>query len=600
MSTIRWGGAKRGALGTAALASLVVWGCEGTHLFVPITVGPQIIDLSIPASVQSGDSMSVAVSALGLVRVDSIVATVRIGSFEQTQVARQAGILSGFSAAFDFPIPTAVSDTRGTVEAYAVDAQHNVGPLSSITLRTVDTAPPAVAISIDSPTIGVGTQIEVTIAAQDNIGLSEVGFQILDLQGDTIAEVRVPETGSDIVTSLLYTVPFDLELGQAVVVGIAVDHAGLVTMSLPVPIALTDVDIPEVEVLTPDTGALEPAQEPVFAQIRIHDNDAVDSVRIDGVAHRGSPTLGTDTVVVRFLPTVVAFGTPISDTILQRNLAPSADSTKETAYIRAVAYDRHGNVSRDSVEISLLIDDVPPFVEIRSPIPGSIKGIGDSILVESFFWELTAPIMSGVRTLELEGLAFRGDPELGTFNTVPRFNKRTITFDPPDVSPNGLLVRRFLTATSDATSEPVHIIATATDAWGNARADTVQIRVVHDTIPPTIIIEAPVAGSGQTVGDSTFIRATAFEPEGPDQSGVASISFDGVSYRFNPGFARFDQFLKYTARTFNFFPSPTLVGQGAWLQPTGDTTLETVWLRVIARDQLGNTSIDSVNVMLTP
>ena len=124
MSTIRWGGARRGALVTAALASLLAWGCEGTHLFVPITVGPQIIDLSIPASVQSGDSMSVAVSALGLVRVNSIVATVRIGSFEQTQVARQAGILSGFSAAFDFPIPTAVSDTLGTVEAYAVDAQH--------------------------------------------------------------------------------------------------------------------------------------------------------------------------------------------------------------------------------------------------------------------------------------------------------------------------------------------------------------------------------------------------------------------------------------------------------------------------------------------
>jgi hypothetical protein len=597
-------GARRGVV-LAALVGLFVWGCDGANVFAPVTVGPEITDLSAPVSVDAGEALEIAVRALGLVRVDSIVATVRVGDFEQTQVAQQTGILSDYSASFQFPIPTVISDTLGTVEAFAVDAQHNVGGLSAVTVRAIDLTPPTVSVALRSAQIGLGTQIEVMLAAADNIGLDQVGFQLYDPVGDEVLdEVLVDQEGTDAERSIFYTVPESLPLGQAQVIGIAIDHAEIRSTASPLTVTLTDVELPEVQVLTPEGGAYAPAQEPLFTKVRLNDNDAVDSVRVDGVAYRGDRTLGTDTMVVRFSPVMVRFDPAIADTILQRFLPPAADSSKENAFIRAVAYDRHGNVSRDSVEISLQIDEGAPFVEITEPShnPDSIKvvGIGDSILVRTFTADYGGPIISGVATLELEGLAFRGDKELGTDYTVQRFLKRTVTFDPPVTDVNGRLVSRYLTATSDTTSETVYIIATAKDAWGNARTDTVPVRVVNDTIAPTIVISQPPAGTSVTAGTSVGVQVSAYEPNGVDQSGVERISIDGVSYRFNAGTGTNDLIHKYDGQTFFFFPSLPQVGQSTTLTPTGDIMPETVWLRVFARDALGNTSADSVSITLTP
>jgi len=586
-----------------AVLALVVWGCESGHLFTPVGVGPQITNLSVSPSVDSGDDLEVAVRALGLIRVDSIVATVRIGDYEETQVARQTGILSDFSAAFDFLIPPVLTDTLGTVEAFAVDAQSNVGPLRAVTIRAVDSDVPAVALALSSSQIGLGSQIDVVVAATDNIGLALIGFRILDATGTELREVLVPASGTDVTRTISYPVPVTLPLGPAQFVGVAIDHEGLETVGPPVDVVFIDIDVPEVQVLEPLSGEF-PAQAPIFARVQIRDNDAVDSVQIDGVAHRGSPTLGTDTIVQRFGPVMVRFGTPISDTILQRFLPPAADSSAENAFIRALAYDRHGNVSRDSVQVSLLIDDIPPFVEIRVPSEGAIEGVGDSLLVTTFVREIEAAVRSGVRTLRLEGLAFRGDRELGTFNTVPRFVSRTITFDPTVTAPNGLQVSRYLTATGGNVSEPVHIISTATDAWGNVRADTVQILVVHDTIAPLITIHQPAPNTNVVAGTPVNVQFTIAEPQGPDQSGVAFFLLDGVSYRFNPGLAAFDQFGKYQAQRFpsfgSFFPPQAVWNQTVTLQPGADVTAEPVWLRVFTMDHLGNARADSVRIILTP
>jgi hypothetical protein len=153
-------------------------------------------------------------------------------------------------------------------------------------------------------------------------------------------------------------------------------------------------------------------------------------------------------------------------------------------------------------------------------------------------------------------------------------------------------------------SEPVHIIATATDAWGNVQADTVQIRVVHDTIAPNIIINQPNPGSPVVAGTPVNVQFTIAEPAGPDQSGIAFYLLDGVSYRFNPALVAFDQFGKYQAQRFpafgSIFPPLTVVNQTITLQPTGDLTPETTWLRVFTADHLGNARVDSVNIVLTP
>ncbi len=576
----------------AALLTSAVWGCEGSHLFAPLTIGPQITELTAPASAQSGDSLIVRVRALGSVRVDSIVATVRIGAYEQSQVAAQLGILSDFSTAFDFGIPIAVADTLGTIEAYAVDGRASIGPTANVTVRLIDTAAPTVSLSLQSPNIGLGTDFDVTISAQDNIGLSQIGFQILDLAGDLIAEVLVDQSGTTAEQLVTYSVPDDLALGDVVIVGLAVDHAGNAGVGLPIPARVVDVDLPEIEILTPASGAQEPAQDPLSILVRLVDNDAVDSVRIDGVSHRGDASLGTDEVVVRFLPRLVNFIPPVTDTVLQRDLVPAADSTGENAFIRIAAYDRQGNVLRDSVEVSLLADDVAPLVRIDTPSQGGSAAIGTPLLVDTFIEELPAPFRSGITTLRLEGLAFRGDPELGTDQVVPRFLTRTVTFDPPVL--DGLAISRSLPATSDMTEEPVFVIATAIDAWGNESADTVSIQLAPDTIAPAVNIVFPVGGSAWPAGDSILVQAFGAEPTGePNQSGVSLMKVDGVSYR--PA-----QILKFTEQQVGYSPPLTQALLNVWIHPTGDTTLETVWIQVTAEDVAGNMTPDSIMITLTP
>ena len=483
--------------------TLALWGCEGSHLFAPIIVGPQITELSTaPEAIQSGESMTVSVRALGAVRVDSIVTTVRVGDFEQVGVARQVGVSSDFSAAVDFAIPVSVSDTLGTVEAYAVDGRRNVGPTVAVTVRAVDNLPPTVSLSLQAPHLRFGAENSVSVSAEDNVSLSQIGFRVLNRDGELLDEFLVSETGKIAQRVLTYLVPEDLSEEGIVVVGIAVDHAGNIGEGVPVPAIIGEL----IEILAPSGGAQVPGQNPLFVSVRVRDDDAVASVRLDGVAHRGDPSLGTDEIVPRFVPILLTFSEPVPDTIVQRNLLPVADATAESVFIRVAATDRDGNVSVDSVEVSLIADELAPVVQITRPADGFGQVAGDSILVDTFIEKLPAPFRTGIVTLRLEGVAFRGDPELGNDQVVERFLARTVTFDPAVL--DGQVVSRYLPSTNDLTGETVFIIATAIDEWGNQGADTVQVNLSAPPPPP-----APELGSrwDRTPEDDGFPSPAVFE-----------------------------------------------------------------------------------------
>jgi DNA-binding beta-propeller fold protein YncE len=81
-------------------------------------------------------------------------------------------------------------------------------------------------------------------------------------------------------------------------------------------------------------------------------------VRFYGVAFRGDPDLGTDTVVPRFLEKTISMPAGVKDTTLTRFLVATADSVKETAFVFVEASDSIGNVVADSVAIVLGGPDV--------------------------------------------------------------------------------------------------------------------------------------------------------------------------------------------------------------------------------------------------
>ena len=111
-----------------------------------------------------------------------------------------------------------------------------------------------------------------------------------------------------------------------------------------------------------------------------------------------------------------------------------------------------------------------PRVEIQAPRGDSLtaRPLGDSLFVQARVRD-----EAGVDSVRMVGVAFRGDPVLGTDRVVTRFARKTVVLN----SVRDTVISRYLLATSDTTKEVVSIVVEAFDKEGNFSADTTRIRV---------------------------------------------------------------------------------------------------------------------------
>jgi hypothetical protein len=108
-----------------------------------------------------------------------------------------------------------------------------------------------------------------------------------------------------------------------------------------------------VEIQTPREPAARPVGDSVLIQARASDDVGVDSILLAGIAYRGDVDLGTDTVVVRYFSKMVRFGRSVSDTTVSRYLVATPDTTRESSTLLAIAYDTGGNISADTVSLTI-------------------------------------------------------------------------------------------------------------------------------------------------------------------------------------------------------------------------------------------------------
>lgn len=340
----------------AGLATLILWACKGDNLFEPNQVNPpQIVGLSAPASVRAGQDLDVRVRAIGELRIDSVLVRLRGAYSEDKSIRVTSGTLDVVVDA-TFSIPAVVSDTILVVSATAVDAQGNASAVAVDSVRVIDSTLPTVSVSLTSDAVGLGKEVGLDISASDNVGLARWGFRILSQAGDTISVELVPVAGSKRDSTFVYVVPRDAGEGDLLVEAIAIDVQGNVSVaqaSQPLQVLFIDDEHPFVDIIQPGDGATLPVADSAFVQVLLQDNGGVDSVQIEGVAFRGNPNLGTDTVVVRFVPKGARFQTPTQDTVFTRYLIPTADSTSETAAIIVTAFDTQGNMGADTVALIL-------------------------------------------------------------------------------------------------------------------------------------------------------------------------------------------------------------------------------------------------------
>jgi hypothetical protein len=116
---------------------------------------------------------------------------------------------------------------------------------------------------------------------------------------------------------------------------------------------VSDATPPMVQITQPREPAARPVGDSVLVTVRASDDTGVDSILLAGVAFRGDPDLGTDVTVPRYVTRMVRFPSSVRDTTVSRYLVPTADSTREAAFLFAIAYDSRGNLSSDTVRVTI-------------------------------------------------------------------------------------------------------------------------------------------------------------------------------------------------------------------------------------------------------
>ncbi len=112
-------------------------------------------------------------------------------------------------------------------------------------------------------------------------------------------------------------------------------------------------DPPQVEIQTPRAPAARPVGDSVLIVARTSDDVGVDSVLLAGISYRGDASLGTDTTVTRYLSKMIRFDKSVADTTVSRYLLATPDTTREGSLLLALAYDSEGNISADTVTLTI-------------------------------------------------------------------------------------------------------------------------------------------------------------------------------------------------------------------------------------------------------
>jgi len=117
--------------------------------------------------------------------------------------------------------------------------------------------------------------------------------------------------------------------------------------------SLVDSSGPTVEIQQPREPAARPVGDSVLIVAHASDDTGLDSLLFAGISFRGDASLGTDTTVIRYEPKMIRFDGSVGDTTVSRYLRATPDTTREASEIFVVAYDSNGNISSDTVQMTI-------------------------------------------------------------------------------------------------------------------------------------------------------------------------------------------------------------------------------------------------------
>jgi len=509
--------------------------------------------------IEIADSLKFNANATDNVTLDTVRVTVTgLGTFVltvDTTIAFKATTTT-FTAGFVIPLPQNAAGQRIEITVAAVDGATNRATVSD-TVHVNDTQAPVATILTPSSAvlIGSGDTIRVLAKAVDPSGIRILGARLF--YRDTVLHNVVSLAADSLVYSARLTarvdsfkviVPATLKPGNYLLQVFAADSSPNYNKgaSADLAVAVRDVQAPAGVILNPPVDSQVVAGTPVTLILHVLDNTGVVSVVLRGYSQRGSPALGTDTTVLRYLSkTVLLPLQPADTTPIIRQLVPVAsDSTAEPVFLEARITDVGGNVTVVTRRIQVVGG---PSVRATTPLSGSRPPIG-------------VPVPITVVGYSPDGLTWLGYQATGVVSftdslaVAPAANVATRVLS--------LLTTQFTPLGADT------IVPFAKDNAGRRLFGSPVFIVFGDTIKPTVTIDTPaVAGLPVALGDSVFVSVHV-----KDNRGVTRLVITGTSQRGSVSLGTDSTVMRY-------FPKTVIL-------PSSRDTVITRYLRAVSTDSL--------------
>ena len=347
-------------------------------------------------------------------------------------------------------------------------------------------APPRLTISIPGldtirHRVLFGSPVKVTATGTDDLSLLKMRVGATLDTGSTVPRSQVVVTGVD--TTFTQNTPtfvsaFDVPLGGArsgdtiTVAGAVMDGNGQ-SISKTISFILFDSVPPVVHLVAPLRNAT------------LKSGALTDSIKLTASDSSGLTTVGYD--VMSVVSGTLAVRYTVSQLVDNRRTQVAAailanfDTLAPGSYlIRARATDATGITSvTDTVRFNIA-DAIPPVITFTNPAPRAALLIGDSIDVTTHLTDNVA-----LKNLTLRGFSVRGDPRLGSTDTVVLYD--SVLFNYTTLTTADTLTRRlrYNKVPTTAADTVVYFRAIARDNSGNA--DTAILTQVLVSGPKVIV-----------------------------------------------------------------------------------------------------------------
>ena len=382
--------------------------------------------------------------------------------------------------------------------------------------NNTQTDPPEITTFEGPATIRAGETLFLDIVAEGTRPIEEIELTITTgaTSRDTTVEVTAALT---IDETLEIDMPATLSGTTVEVTARAVDDRGTRSEPESISISVEDSDAPSVEILRP-TGPLQAGGDTtavgtgaaVRVEAHVSDPSGISEVRFIGLALRGDPDLGTDTIVTRFAERVVTFPRPgvdtlPTDTIIRRDLPQLGDST-EAVLIIVEATDLFGNVTSDTVPVIV----GGPDVQILRPTDGSTHNQATDLTIRV---AISDPGGIESATLTITGAANQSVP-LG-ITGLPTTDTITYVLQSSQITGTGALTISASAANARGITAPGTPVTVTVVAGGTAEANDPTVEFTIDPLPR---LSAPI--TRREMLDTITIRASADDQGG---SGVTQL-----------------------------------------------------------------------------